>query len=39
MEQVERVRKEKNVCFFLVTSKENSQLSEKIKVIFEFIVG
>ena len=38
-EQVERVRKEKNVCFFLVTSNENSQLSEKIKVIFESIVG
>ena len=38
-EQLERVRKEKNVCFFLVTSNENSQLSEKIKVIFESIVG
>ncbi|XP_073233579.1 protein disulfide-isomerase TMX3-like [Porites lutea] len=33
-EQVERVRKEKNVCFFLVTSNENSQLSEKIKNIY-----
>ena len=38
-EQVERVRKEKNVCFFLVTSNENSQLSEKIKVILESVVG
>ncbi|CAH3177414.1 unnamed protein product [Porites lobata] len=33
-EQVERVRKEKNVCFFLVTSNENSQLSEKMKNIY-----
>lgn len=30
--QVERVRKEKSVCFFLVTSSENPQLSEKLKV-------
>ena len=30
--QVERVRKEKSVCFFLVTSNENPQLSEKLKV-------
>lgn len=30
--QVERVRKEKSVCFFLVTSNENPQLSAKLKV-------
>ena len=30
---VERVTKEKSVCFFLVTSSENPQLSEKLKVI------
>ena len=30
--QVERVRKEKSVCFFLVSSSENPQLSEKLKV-------
>ena len=30
--QVERVRKEKSVCFFLVTSDENPQLSDKLKV-------
>ena len=31
-EQVERVRKENSVCFFLVTSSENLPLSEKLKV-------
>lgn len=33
-EQVERVRKEKSVCFFLVTSSENLPLSEKLKNIY-----
>ncbi|KAL9974978.1 hypothetical protein ACROYT_G012090 [Oculina patagonica] len=32
--QVERVRKEKSVCFFLVTSSENPQLSAKLKDIY-----
>ncbi|KAJ7360441.1 Protein disulfide-isomerase tmx3 [Desmophyllum pertusum] len=32
--QVERVRKEKSVCFFLVTSDENPQLSDKLKDIY-----
>lgn len=32
--QVERVRKEKSVCFFLVTSNENPQLSAKLKDIY-----
>lgn len=30
--QVERVRKEKSVCFFLITSIENPHLSAKLKV-------
>lgn len=32
--QMERIRNEKSVCFFLVTSNENAQLSEKLKDIF-----
>ena len=30
--QMERIRNEKSVCFFLVTSNDNAQLSEKLKV-------
>ncbi|RMX51139.1 hypothetical protein pdam_00015794 [Pocillopora damicornis] len=32
--QMERIRNEKSVCFFLVTSNDNAQLSEKLKHIF-----
>jgi len=31
---VERVRKEKSVCFFLVTSNENPRLSARLKDIY-----
>jgi len=34
--QLERVRKEKDVCFFLVTSSDNPELTEKLKVHCKF---
>ncbi|XP_068693616.1 protein disulfide-isomerase TMX3-like isoform X2 [Montipora foliosa] len=34
VEQVQRVRKEKSVCFFLVTNGDNSELTTKLKDIY-----
>ena len=36
--QLERVRKEKDVCFFLVTSSDNPELTEKLKVNLMIVI-